>query len=182
MAQHSNRERGSIPEGMVRLARIGKPHALKGEVTVQLHTDEPEVRFAVGTAVQTVPADEGPLTIASRRVHQGVTLLGFEQVTGRDGAEALRGVVLVAPADEELDGEGFYPEDLRGLEVVDGQGERLGAVKDLHLRPAQDLLEVTTTAGHDVLVPFVEELVPHVDLEAGQVTVTAPAGLLEPLD
>ena len=182
MAQHSNRERGSIPEGMVRLARIGKPHALKGEVTVQLHTDEPEVRFAVGTAVQTVPAEEGPLTIASRRVHQGVTLLGFEQVTGRDGAEALRGVVLVAPADEELDGEGFYPEDLRGLEVVDGQGERLGAVKDLHLRPAQDLLEVTTTAGDDVLVPFVEELVPHVDLEAGQVTVTAPAGLLEPLD
>ena len=123
--------------------------------------------------------DDDPDVLAS--LERGLRLSGFEVSTAVDGAEALRGVVLVAPADEELDGEGFYPEDLRGLEVVDGQGERLGAVKDLHLRPAQDLLEVTTTAGHDVLVPFVEELVPHVDLEAGQVTVTAPAGLLEPL-
>lgn len=182
MAQHSNRERGAIPAGMVRLARIGKPHALKGEVTVQLHTDDPEGRFAVGAVVQTVPADEGPLTIASRRVHQGVTLLGFHEATDRSAAEALRGVVLVAPEDETSDDDGFYPEDLRGLAAVDAEGNSLGTVKDLHLRPAQDLLELTTVAGHDVLVPFVDELVPTVDLEAGTVTVTAPAGLLEPLD
>ncbi|OFS14111.1 MULTISPECIES: ribosome maturation factor RimM [Kytococcus] len=182
MAQHSNRERGTIPEGMVRLARIGKPHALRGEVTVQLHTDEPEVRFAVGERIATVPAEEGPLTVASRRVHQGVTLLGFEEVTDRTGAEGLRGVVLVAAAEADPDDEGFYPEDLRGLRAVDAEGAPLGTVKGLHLRPAQDLLELTTTAGHEVLVPFVAELVPEVDLEEGVVVVTAPAGLLEPLD
>ncbi|WP_462417817.1 ribosome maturation factor RimM [Kytococcus sp. Marseille-QA3725] len=182
MAQHTNRERGTIPDGMVRLARIGKPHALRGEVTVQLHTDDPESRFAVGERLQTVPAEEGPLTVASRRVHQGVTLLGFEEATDRNAAEALRGVVLVAPEQSDDREDGFYPADLRGLAVVDGAGELLGTVAELHLRPAQDLLEITTTAGHDVLVPFVEELVPEVDLDRGEVTVTAPAGLLEPLD
>ena len=183
MVQHRERERAEVPEGMVRLARIGKPHALRGEVTVQLHTDDPDGRLGIGAVLQTAPAEEGPLTVSSHRVHQGITLLGFEEVPDRTAAERMRGVVLVGPSEsEQTDDEGYYPAELEGLEVVDAAGEPLGTVVTLHLRPAQDILEIRLPGGHQPLVPFVEELVPTIDLEAGRVTVTAPAGLLEPLD
>ena len=69
------------------VARIGKPHGLRGEVTVQLHTDDPETRFAVGSTIATqAGAGTGvprTLTIRSTRVHRGVWLLGFEQIRGR---------------------------------------------------------------------------------------------------
>ena len=81
------------------LARIGKPHGLRGEVTVQLHTDDPETRFAVGTVVATEaePGSGVPtaLTIASTRVHRGIWLLTFEEIPDRTGAESLRGTRLV---------------------------------------------------------------------------------------
>ena len=94
------------------VARIGKPHALRGEVTVQLHTDEPEVRLVPG-AVLTTRAQPGSgvprqLTIATTRVHRGIWLIGFEGIPDRTGAESLRGTRLVldddavlAPADDD---------------------------------------------------------------------------------
>ena len=84
------------------VARIGKPHGLRGEVTVQLHTDDPETRFAVGSTLATqAKAGTGvprALTIRSTRVHQGTWLLGFEEVPDRTGAESLRGTRLVVDA------------------------------------------------------------------------------------
>src|SRR3954470_11170650 len=106
------------------LARIGKPHGLRGEVTVRLHTDEPEARFFVG-AVITTEAESGSgvpreLTIASTRVHNGVWLLTFEEIDDRTGAEGLRGTRLVTiGATPAADEEAFYEDDLVGLEARD---------------------------------------------------------------
>ena len=93
------------------VARIGKPHGLRGEVTVQLHTDDHEARFAAGAvlATQAAPGSRVPqaLTIRSTRVHQGTWLLGFEEIPDRTGAESLRGTRLVAPAQPTDDGDGW---------------------------------------------------------------------------
>ena len=75
-------------------ARIGKPHGLRGEVTVQVHTDDPQGRFVPGATFATEPPDRGPLSLRGVRVHQGIYLLGFEDHLDRTAAEALRGTRL----------------------------------------------------------------------------------------
>lgn len=169
----------TMSDGVV-VARIGKPHGLRGEVTVQVHTDSPQERFAVGNVLRTDPTSAGPLTIRSARMHRQIQLLAFEGADDRNAAEALRGTRLLADPDDEDDSdEGFYEDELVGLEVVDPTGAVLGRVSALHSRPVQDLLEVELTGGRTAYVPFVAEIVPEVDLDAGRVHVDPPAGLLE---
>ena len=174
-------------DSSVLVARIGKPHGLHGEVTVQLHTDEPERRLAVGTALDTeAPTGTGVprvLTVRSTRVHNGVWLVAFDEVPDRTGAESLRGTrlvvdgadVLPAPDDEDV----FSEDQLRGLAVVDPAGTVLGSVGGLELGAAQDRLVILLPDGRRAQVPFVEVLVPEVDLEGGRVVVDAPPGLLD---
>ncbi len=169
------------------VARIGKPHGLLGEVTVQLHTDEPERRLAVGSVIDTeaAPGTGVPraLTVRSTRVHNGVWLVAFAEIPDRTGAESLRGTRLVVdaadvlPADDEDDV--FTEEQLRGLAVVDPAGTVLGEVGGLELGAAQDRLVILLPDGREAQVPFVTALVPDVDLEGGRVVVDAPPGLLD---
>lgn len=170
----------SQPDGFV-VARVGKPHGLRGEVTVQVHTDDPEGRLVPGAVFATEPAGRGPLTLRSVRVHQGTYLLGFEGHPDRTAAEALRGTRLLVDDEDEVEEEddAWREEDLLGFAVVLPDGTALGEVGALHLREVQDLLEVRTADGREVLVPFVEELVPEVDEEARRVVVDPPPGLLE---
>ncbi len=170
------------------VARIGKPHGLRGEVTVQLHTDDPETRFAVGATLATqATAGTGvprALTIRSTRVHQGVWLLGFDEIPDRTGAESLRGTRLfidayaAASAAEDED-DAWYEDELVGLTAVDPAGDALGEVTGLRTGAAQDQLVLRLTGGTEALVPFVEAIVPEVDVEGGRVVVDAPPGLLE---
>ncbi len=161
------------------VARIGKPHGLRGEVTVQVHTDNPQDRFVPGAEFSTEPPERGPLTLASVRVHQGTYLLGFAGVPDRSTAETLRDTRLVTVHADEEDDEGWYEQDLLGFAVVLVDGTVVGEVGALHTRPVQDLLEVRLDRGGQALVPFVEELVPQVDEEARRVVIDPPAGLLD---
>ncbi len=171
-------------EGHV-VARIGKPHALRGEVTVQLHTDDPESRFVPGVVFDTraEPGSGVPrqLTLATTRVHQGVWLLGFEGIPDRTGAESLRNTRLVLAEEELADDpdEGWYEKDLVGLTARTPDGEVLGEVVALQLGAAQDRLVLRRPDGSEALVPFVEAIVPEVDPEAGRLVVDAPPGLLD---
>ncbi|GAA3115082.1 ribosome maturation factor RimM [Planomonospora alba] len=163
------------------VGRIGRPHGLRGEVTVEVRTDDPEGRFAPGSRLSTDPASAGPLVVASRRWHSGILLVGFEGVDDREGAEALRGTMLVldsADIPPPADPDEFHDHQLIGLTVVTPDGERAGEVADV-LHHGQDLL-VVRRGDAEVYVPFVKALVPEVDLEAGTLLVDAPPGLLDP--
>ncbi|GHD11873.1 ribosome maturation factor RimM [Zhihengliuella salsuginis] len=164
----------------LQVARIGKPHGIRGEVTVQVMTDAPEERFVPGQVLDVEPESAGPLTVARARWNKEILLLGFEEVKDRNGAEALRGSQLFVETDEEepVDDDAWYAHELVGLAAV-VEGQAIGTVSGLRRGDAQDLLEIELTGGGDVLVPFVEEIVPEVDLEAEQVILTPPAGLLE---
>jgi 16S rRNA processing protein RimM len=175
-----------MPEDPHVVARIGKPHALRGEVTVQLHTDDPQTRLAVGNVLPT-RAEAGTgvprqLTVASTRVHRGIWLVGFEEIPDRTGAESLRGTRLLAPEGdlaEDDTAEGWYEEELAGLEARDPEGTVIGAVVGLDLGVGQDRLVIELPDGSRTLIPFVEAIVPTVDVEAGHIVVDAPAGLLD---
>ncbi|MFE0762647.1 ribosome maturation factor RimM [Streptomyces smyrnaeus] len=163
------------------VARIGRAHGIKGDVTVEVRTDEPELRLAPGAVLATDPPTVGPLTIAAGRVHSGRLLLRFEGVSDRTAAEALRNTLLIAEVDPDEspeDPEEFYDHQLEDLEVVTVDGAVVGRIESVAHLPAQDLLSVRREDGGEVLIPFVGEIVPEIDLEAQRAVVDPPPGLL----
>lgn len=157
------------------VARLGKPHGIRGEFTVEIRTDDPEERFLVGAEFSTEP-DIGTLTLTRARWHRDRLLLTFAEISDRTRAEEVRNTLI--SVDESEDEEGaWYVADLVGLDVV-RDGSVIGTVADVINNPAQDLLEIKLTSGDEALVPFVEQIVPDVDIDKGLVTITPPEGLL----
>ncbi|MFJ3700357.1 MULTISPECIES: ribosome maturation factor RimM [Streptomyces] len=164
------------------VARIGRAHGIKGDVTVEVRTDEPELRLGPGAVLATEPAHAGPLTIETGRVHSGRLLLRFEGVRDRSAAEALRNILLIAEVDpEELpdDPEEFYDHQLMDLDVVLGDGTEIGRITEISHLPSQDLFIVERADGSEVMIPFVEEIVTEIDLEEQRIVIEPPPGLID---
>lgn len=162
----------------VTVARIGRAHGLKGEVSVELRTDIPDERLVPGTEFETEPASAGPLTLTAVRTQSGRWYVKFAEITDRNQAESARGVELVIDGDESDEDDAWYVHELVGLTAQRPNGDVVGSVVDLLSMPAQDLLVVKQASGERAMIPFVAEFVPDVDLDAGTVTVTPPYGLL----
>jgi 16S rRNA processing protein RimM len=166
------------------VGRITRPHGVRGELAVEVRTDDPADRLAAGAVLETDPAAAGPLTITRARWHSGKLLLSFDGVTDRDAADGLRGVFLVvdsAELDDIADPDEFRDHQLIGLAVYGPADEHVGTVTDV-LHHGQDLLVVAGAgqrAGAEIMVPFVTALVPEVDLAAGRIVIDPPAGLLD---
>ncbi|MFC7496146.1 MULTISPECIES: ribosome maturation factor RimM [unclassified Nocardioides] len=173
----------------VLVGRIGKPHGIRGDVTVDVRTDEPDRRFAPGAVLAVEPPRGSAttlrtLTVAGAKWHQSVLLVRFEEIPDRNAAEAARGILLHAAiaADASPDHpDEYYDHQLVGLAAYDVAGAPLGEVTALVHGGAQDLLTVRTPDGRDALVPFVKALVPEVDLPGGRVVIADRPGLVTPL-
>ncbi|MCX5109036.1 ribosome maturation factor RimM [Streptomyces sp. NBC_00378] len=164
------------------VARIGRAHGIKGEVTVEVRTDEPELRLGPGAVLATEPAGAGPLTIETGRVHSGRLLLRFEGVRDRTAAEALRNTLLIAdvdPAELPEDPEEFYDHQLMDLDVVLVDGTEIGRITEITHLPSQDLFIVERPDGSEVMIPFVEEIVTEIDLAEQRAVITPPPGLID---
>jgi len=169
---------------LVTVGRILRPHGLRGEVVVEVRTDEPQRRYAAGATLVVAPAGTAPtsLTVAAARSHRGRLIVSFDGVADRDAADALRGVVLsvdTAGDDPPEDPDEFGDHQLIGLAAVSVSGERLGEVASIDHAPAADLLVLSRPDGRTALVPFVRAIVPEVDLAGGRVVVDPPPGLLD---
>ena len=176
---------GPVPDpDLLVVGRIGKPQGIKGEVTVQVRTDDPDIRFAPGAVLLTEPAERGPLTVAAARWQNGRLMVAFEGVQDRNDAEALRETLLqvdarTLPPPEDEDE--FHDHVLRGMsaELVGGGG-RIGEVVDVLHLPHGDVLVVRRADSEaEVLVPFVKAMVPVVDVAARRVEIDPPEGLLD---
>lgn len=164
------------------VGRIGRAHGIRGDVSVEVRTDEPELRLAPGATLLTDPASAGPLTVECGRVHSGRLLLRFEGIKDRNAAEALRGTLLIAEVDPEEqpeDPDEFYDHQLIGLDVVLADGTEIGEVAEVLHLPYQDLLSVRSRDGREVLLPFVEKIVPEIDLAAQRAVIDPPPGLID---
>ncbi len=184
------------------VGQIGKPHGIRGEVSVVVRTDEPEARFVAGAVFATqVPRDRrvntGPAAAAapgiqyqvpaqmlleSIRWHQGRGIAQFEGVHDRNVADALRGVflqvdsdTLVAPADPDE----FHDHQLVGLRVESAVGVELGLVTGIDHAPSSDLIVLAKSDGGTALIPFVSQMVTTVDVSGGRIVVDLPEGLLD---
>jgi 16S rRNA processing protein RimM len=170
-----------MPEEIV-VGRIIRPHGLRGEVVVDVRTDDPDQRYVVGAVLATDPTTSGPLTVRAVRPHQGRLLVTFDEAADRDAAEDLRGVLLCvdgASVVEPDDPDEFHDRQLVGLRAESPAGDPIGEVVRIEHAPASDLLVVRRPDGRDALVPFVRAIVPEVDVARGRVVVTPPGGLFD---
>jgi 16S rRNA processing protein RimM len=164
------------------VGRIAKAHGIRGEVAVEVRTDDPEHRYVVGSTLQTDPPERGPLTIAKARWHSGRLLVQFDGVADRTAAERLGGTLLVADSGTSSaadDDDDFWDHDLIGLTAVAEDGMVLGDVADVLHPPGPAVLVVSLASGKEVMVPFVSEIVPSVDVAAGRLVIDPPTGLLD---
>lgn len=166
----SQLESNSSTDPGFRVGRLGRPHGLDG--FLGLYVDEADLEyFQPGS---TVFVADRPLRVrAIRRADRGHHV-AFEGVTDREAAEAIRSLDVHVPERRALGEEEYWPEDLVGLEVRPGGG----SVVDVSHGPAQDRL-VIERDGQRFEVPFVEALVPVVDVEGGFVEVVEIEGLSE---
>lgn len=176
---------------LLRVCRIGKAQGLKGEVTVQIFTDEPYERFEPGNVLCT--ADGGrEFVIENARTFKNRWILLFEESQNRNDAEALNGTELYVHAEDaqELAAENaWYIKDLVGLQARLCEENQLGLTPKIIgkvvdvLNGAQSLLKIRLDHPVDeehktALVPFVEAIVPEVDVANGYLTINPPGGLI----
>lgn len=156
-------------------AIIGPAHGLRGEVILDVRTDDSELLLP-GNQFDTTSDVFPVLTIVGVRTHKDRTLVIFDEILTREDAESARGTRLLVEAREEEDA--WYPHQLKGLPVRTPSGESLGTVSGIQPGAAQDLLFVRYD-GRTVMVPFVRQIVTEVNIEAGYVTIDAPGGLFD---
>lgn len=162
------------------VGRVVRPHGVRGEVIVEVRTDDPDARFRQGAEYDT---PKGTLRAETVRWHRGRPMLTFDGVSGREAAEALRGTELMVDLpSEDLagdDGDEYHDTELIGMRVVDGEGAVVGAVTRVDHGPAYETLVVKRRGAHPALIPFVEEMIDDIDTDAGIIAVELPPGLLD---
>ncbi len=166
------------------VGRIGRAHGVLGEATIEVRTDVPDERFYIGAKLMTEPESVGPLTITAARDHNGILLLKFAEANSRNEIEKFRDTLLKAEVDmsqENLHEDEFHVQQLIGLKVQTDEGVHVGTLTDVLNLPGQDLLAVETENG-EILIPFVYEIVPEIDLENSLITIVPPPGLLNSAD
>ena len=167
------------------VARVGRALGVRGDVLVDVLTDEPERRLVSGAELF-VAGERRSLRIEAERPHGRRLCLHFEGVDDRTTAESLTGLLLEverAQGERPDDPEEFYDDALVGLEVLTQAGDRVGTVIEVLHLPGQDVLSVRDGAdGPELLVPFVTEIVPIVDIDVGRIVIAPPDGLLDVSD
>lgn len=170
---------------LIGIARIARPHGVKGEVIAELMTDFPE-RFGTIAKVTARRPDGSliSLTLTGHRFHKGRIILKFEGYGSFERAEELRNTTLVVERRElvKLPHDSYYNFDLIGCRVEVAGGGELGRVEEVRDFGAAPLLVV---AGEDAggpreyLIPFTREICPRVDIAGRLIEIVPPDGLLE---
>ena len=169
----------------LRVGRLVKAHGLKGALKLELYTDNPERRFVPGAEFTLQVPEASPwhgktVTVREYRVMNGSSVVFFRDVDDRTAAESLvRAILWIDQDAAEVEENAWFDHQLVGLDVV-RDDEVVGRVVRVDHLPAQDLL-IVKAGEQEVMVPFVEAIVPTVDIDGGRVVVTPPAGLFEEL-
>ncbi len=143
-------------------------------------TDDPDRRWIPGAVFLSDQDPPVPHTVTGAAPYRDDLLVEFAEITDRSGADLLKGTSFTIEAAErrDLDDDEFWPDDLVGCAAVDEAGTPIGVIEAVEFGAAQDRLVLRTDAGR-FEVPFVDAIVPTIDLEARVVVLTPPAGLLD---
>jgi 16S rRNA processing protein RimM len=167
-----------MPDGArICLGQIGAPHGVRGQVRLRSFTSDPAAIAAYGS-LQT--EDGRILELKSLRPAEDHFVAAFAGICDRDAAGRLANAKLYVPRErlpELADADEYYHADLIGLAAVDREGRRRGSVVAIHNFGAGDLIEVRLDeGGQSALLPFDARHVPDVDVGAGRIVISPPAG------
>ncbi|WP_259159219.1 ribosome maturation factor RimM [Microbacterium phyllosphaerae] len=172
-------------KNQLRVGRLVKAHGLKGALKLELYTDNPERRFTPGAEFTLQVPEASPwhgktVVVREYRVMNGNPVVFLNDVDDREAAEGLvRAILWIDQDADEVEDNAWFDHQLVGLDVV-RDDVVVGKVARVDHFPAQDLL-IVRSGDQDIMVPFVQAIVPTVDVSAGRVIVTPPAGLFEEL-
>lgn len=165
----------------IRIGRMINTHGIKGEIKIRSYSDFDEQRYVKGNTIyMKVNEEMMPLTVKSYRVHKGFPLVSFEELKDINAVEKYRECELYITDDmrEELD-EGYYYDELEGLDAYDTEGNLLGTTIGIEeTNGAQDNLRIETKSGKTFLVPYIEEFIVEVDLDENRIVIAMQDGLL----
>ncbi|WP_329412416.1 ribosome maturation factor RimM [Nocardia vinacea] len=169
------------------IGRVAKSHGVRGELVVEVRTDDPYARFAPGVRLRGRAArskEVREFTVESAREHSGRLLVQLVGVSDRTASDALRGTLFVVDSAElppSEDPDEFYDHELEGLTVQLTDGTVVGKVTEVLHSAAGELLSVRAADdGREILIPFVTAIVPSVSLADQLVVIDPPEGLLDP--
>lgn len=147
----------------IRVGKILRGFGIKGEVKVQIITDEPEKRFKVKKVLY-LKQDEtfSPMTITSVRYHQSNVLLSFEDHPDLTSVEGYHGCELFIDRKEIKSKDSVYAFELMNVSVYKEDGSLVGVVSDILDTGAHIVLRIKTDAK-DVLVPYVDRFIVRFD-------------------
>lgn len=165
----------------IRIGKIINTHGIKGEAKIYSYSDFDEVRYQKGNRVYFKVNDEmKPFTVKTYREHKGFPLVSFEELKDINAIEPYKNTELYIDDDmrEELD-EGYYFDELEGLDAYDENGNLLGKTIGIEeTNGAQDNLRIEMKDGKQFLVPYIDEFIAEVDLEKNRIVISMQEGLL----
>jgi 16S rRNA processing protein RimM len=168
-------------DGWIAIARVARPHGIRGEVIAELLTDFPQ-RFDELDQVRVETADGHAkvLGLESWRLHRHRVILKFEGYDTMNEAEGLRGARVVVEKAQlvSLPEDTYYDFDLIGCEVATSSGERLGQVARVERYGASPLLTIQD-GEREYMIPLAREICVEIDVAKQRIVVDPPAGLLE---
>lgn len=163
------------------VGNIVNTHGIRGEVRVLSITDFPEERYKKKSSLRWEKEGSEPLelTVRSHRKHKNFNLLAFEEFPTINEVEPLVGGVLQVSEEQltELGEDEFYLHEIIGLTVVDEAGEKIGHVKEILTPGANDVWVIQKTDNKELLLPYIDEVILNVDLEAEEITARIMEGL-----
>ena len=176
----------------VTLARILRPHGLRGEVAAEVLTDFPQ-RLKSLKSAELVRAEGHTAANVSRvrairscwlsKSRGGQAIFHFEGCDSMDDAKKLVGLEVQIPLADRLTlpKASYYITDLAGCEVVEKDGSTLGCVREVQAVSEGIVgtpnLVVTASGGGEILVPLAQDICVDIDVAARRITVVLPEGL-----
>ena len=166
------------------IGELVAPQGLKGEIRIKPRSDFPE-RFTKPGKRWIQKDNEVPTEIKLKKgmliPGKSIYIISLEGVSDRISAEKLVGWKLLVPVNSRpnLSNDEYHYFDLIGLEARKGaQKTLIGYVTDL-IKGGNDLLEIELVEGKKVLVPFVKEIVPEIEIKEKWLLINPPPGLFE---
>lgn len=159
------------------IGKIVSAVGLKGEVKVYNYSDRPDIY----EDTPSIYVDDVLMPVRSVRTQKNMIVLGLAGIDDRNAAEGARGSLLYVTEDDlpELPEGEYYIRDLIGMEAVTEDGSRLGEVTDVIQNTAQDIFEVKTEEGKQVLIPNVPAFVTDIDEDSRRITFRLIDGMLD---
>lgn len=170
---------------MAEFMNVGKvvnTHGIRGELKIMPLTDFPEVRFAKNAELFLFTPDNRPVpvTVESARLHKNMYIVRLKEYGNINEVEKFKGGIAKVSKENlaELEEGEYYFHQIVGCAVITEEGETLGTISEILTPGANDVWVVKTSAGKEVLIPVIDDVVLDVDVEQKLVKIHLMEGLL----